>query len=172
MKVCKFCGGRTEDSTKECTNCGSLQFLHICPNCSTEFAGSFCPTCGTRYDAVARICPQCKSKFYSNSCPNCDYNPGVRPSVTRDYDRRYAGANGNAMVGLVFAIIGIFTGMFPFSIIALVLCSKEKKKEDLPEHAMKLARTGYIASIVALCMNAFSVLFYLLMFVVSMAANK
>ena len=82
MKVCTFCGGRTENSTKVCTNCGSQQFLNICPNCSSEFSGSFCPTCGTRYDAPEI---DCSVLFTSKSW---EHSPGdiVKVLITNTYE--------------------------------------------------------------------------------------
>ena len=169
MKICRFCGGKTENSTKICTNCGSQQFLHICPNCSTEFEGSFCPTCGTRYDAPSHVCPQCNTKFYSKSCPNCGFNTETRIPGTRTYSyRRPYNASGNSLVALIFAVIGLMTLMFPFSIVAMVLAYKEKKREDVPENNRKYARAAWVVSIIALSMNVLMGFFYILAFIFSM----
>ena len=161
MKICKFCGGKTEDSTLTCANCGSQDFSHICPNCSTEFDGSFCPTCGTRFDAVSTVCPQCSTVFYSKSCPNCGYNPGTKfssPSVGSILQGRqnpFGNASTNTVIAFVLSLLGIMTFLFPLAIVGLVLALKEKKK---PEGDTKLNRIAIILSCIVLGVAALTIL--------------
>lgn len=139
MKLCTFCGSRTENSTKTCSNCGSQQFLYICPNCSSEFDGTFCPTCGTRYDAEAKTCPDCGTRYFTRFCTHCGYDPeknnahqysrqgnsSYRPLINRNY----------GLAGFIFSILGFMTCMFPFSIVGIVLGYKDMKSENKSKYA-------------------------------------
>ena len=150
MKICKFCGSKTDDTPVTCPNCGSAEFSHICPNCSSEFDGSFCPTCGTRYDAVSTVCPQCSTRFFSKSCPNCGYNPDV-------LSRRILPGNPGNLTAIAFAlsILGIMSFFFPLSIVGLVLALREKKK---PEGNTKMNQAAIIISIISLALAAMTIL--------------
>ncbi len=165
MKICKFCGGKTEDNTTTCPNCGSADFSHICPNCSSEFDGSFCPTCGTRYDAVSTVCPQCNTRFFSKSCPNCGYNPDV-------LGRRVFSANmGNlTLIAFVFSVLGLMTFFFPLSIAGLVLALRERKKPESNGNT-KMNQAAIIISAIALGLTALFVLSQGSMIVVSLLRN-
>ena len=124
MKVCTFCGGRTENSTKVCTNCGSQQFLNICPNCSSEFSGSFCPTCGTRYDAPSHVCPKCNRKYYSKACPNCGYIQGSDRGSQYGYRKPSildSDVNNRVRVSYLFSVFVLYTFPIPLSIISIYL---------------------------------------------------
>ena len=151
MKVCTFCGGRTENSTKVCSNCGSQQFLNICPNCSSEFSGSFCPTCGTRYDAPSHVCPKCNRKYYSKACPNCGYIQGSdrgsqygyrKPSIL-DPD-----VNNRVRVAFFFSVFGLFTLPIPLSIIAIYLGVKEKKAGNTGPFVTTSIVVGIVGTII------------------------
>lgn len=140
MKLCTFCGSRTENSTKTCSNCGSQQFLYICPNCSSEFDGTFCPTCGTRYDAEAKTCPKCGTRYFTRFCTHCGYDP--EKINEQQYSRSsYSGSrplirgSNSGMVGFIFSILGLMTCMFPFSIVGIVLGNKDMKSENKSKYS-------------------------------------
>ncbi len=137
MRVCTFCGCKTDEKVNSCPNCGSTGFLNVCPNCANEFEGAFCPDCGTRYNAIAKVCPDCRTKYFSNACPNCGYNGSssaktsnsqteYRPSTPRQDTR----AKANAMTPLILIILGTFTCMFPLTIVGLVLAIRAKNAGD------------------------------------------
>ena len=178
MKICNFCGYRTDDnSAKVCTSCGSKQFSFVCPNCSAEFEGKFCPTCGTKFDAVAKICPECGEKYFSRSCPDCGYNENAK-QYTQQTTANTAGTTGryslysspehkNAVMALVLTIVGFITCMPLFSIIGLVMAIAGNKKDDVDEKAKSLNKTTIVLSIFIL---AIAILVGILYFV-GMALN-
>lgn len=78
MKVCKFCGTESPDSTAICSSCGGNEFKHKCGNCGTVFEeGNFCPKCGVKAGAKAKKCPNCGAEYYSAVCPDCGYTNNV-----------------------------------------------------------------------------------------------
>ena len=129
MKVCTFCGCKTDDKTKNCASCGSQDFMFVCPNCSNQYTGKFCPSCGTKRGAVAKECPECGTKYFSRSCPNCGYNESRRQTNRASATSGYVvgTANKNTVIALAISIIGITTFMFPLPIISLILGIKEYK---------------------------------------------
>ena len=161
MKICNFCGYRTDDnSVKACTSCGSKQFSYVCPNCSAEFEGKFCPTCGTRYDAVAKICPECGEKYFTKSCPDCGYNPNAKvytqqssSNTTWSTGRRSmytSQAHRSAVLALVLSIVGMITCMPLFTIIGLVMAIMGNKKDDVDDRSRGINKTTISLSIVIL----------------------
>lgn len=169
MKICRFCGGKTENSTKCCTNCGSLQFLHICPNCSNEFDGSFCPTCGTRFDAPSCVCPNCNIKFYSKSCPNCGYSKENRntPRFNLGTRRITGDASPIVVVALIISVIGISTCIIPFPIISLVIALRERKNENNSARTIQMANATMWVSIIGIVMTGLFFAVYLFAAVLS-----
>ena len=161
MKICNFCGYRTDDnSVKTCASCGSKQFSFVCPNCSAEFEGKFCPTCGTKYDAVAKICPECGEKYFSNSCPVCGYNASRRSSDqartagSKTYNAPAAGqVNRRCLTAFSMAISGFLTCMFPLSLAALLVALKENKNEDLDVRSKMYNNLALALSVVGLFMD-------------------
>ena len=160
MKVCTFCGLKTDDKTSNCASCGSSDFLNVCPNCSNEFEGSFCPDCGTRYDALPAICQVCGTKFFTKACPNCGYVPGTRvnnsPSFGDNSTSFRQDISQNARLSFVFGLLGMFMMPIPFSIIAIVLASKELKagKES------SMARSGLVLGIVGVIFGVLLMIIY------------
>lgn len=160
MKVCTFCGLKTDDKTSNCASCGSSDFLNVCPNCSNEFEGSFCPDCGTRYNALPAICQVCGTKFYTKACPNCGYiagtrvNNGPRYGVNRSSFRQ--DVSTNARLSLVMGILGMFMMPIPLSIIAIVLASKELKVNK----NSSMARTGLVLGIVGVIFGVLMIVIY------------
>lgn len=139
MKICNFCGYRTDDnSVKTCASCGSKQLSYICPNCSAEFEGKFCPTCGTKYDAVGKVCPDCGKKYFSKACPVCGYNAArrntdqTRAAGSKLYDApANAPINRRCLTAFSMSITGFITCMFPLSLAALLMAVKENNNGDL-----------------------------------------
>ena len=131
MKVCTFCGLKTDDKTSNCSSCGSSDFLNVCPNCSNQFEGSFCPDCGTRYNALPAICQICGTKFYTRACPNCGAVAGTRANNAQRSDTYWSNgmnnATPNARLAFVFGLLGMFMLPIPFSIVAIVMANKEIK---------------------------------------------
>ena len=160
MKLCKFCGGTADNSAKSCTNCGSHQFVYVCPNCSGEYEGKFCPTCGTRFDAVAKVCPNCNTKYFSRCCPNCGFGESKKMRTQANSSNArierlntlYGGqTNRNAIISIVMSCIGIFTCMFPFSVVGFVLAMGEyKKKDEHDDKTNSMIKASLILSIVGL----------------------
>lgn len=160
MKVCTFCGLKTDDKTSNCASCGSSDFLNVCPNCSNEFEGSFCPDCGTRYNALPAICQVCGTKFYTKACPNCGYIAGTRvnngpnygikrPSIRQD-------VSFNARFSLALGVLGMFMMPIPLSIIAIVLASKELKVNK----NSSMARTGLVLGIIGVIFGVLMIVIY------------
>ena len=161
MKICNFCGYRTDDnSVKTCASCGSKQLSFVCPNCSAEFEGKFCPTCGTKFDAVAKICPECGEKYFSKSCPDCGYNEAKRSSAqarttgSKLYDAPASGqVNRRCLTAFSMAISGFLTCLFPLSLAALLMAVKENKNEDLDPRSKTFNNLALALSVVGLFMD-------------------
>ena len=155
MKICNFCGYRTDDnSAKACTSGGSKQFSYVCPNCSAEFEGKFCPTCGTKYDAVGKLCPECGEIYFSKSCPDCGYNENTRKFTqtntsanTGRYTMYSNPAHKNAVVALTLTIAGLMTCMPLLSIIGLVMAISGNKKDDVDERSKSMNKATVVISI-------------------------
>ncbi len=153
MKACNFCGCKVDDKDKSCPSCGSTTFQHVCPHCSNLFEGSFCPSCGVRYDAVPKTCPKCGTKYFARFCTHCGYNPekswtaedGSHRNVYT-FNNNENGAGNNGIIAIVFGCLGLFTCMFPFSIIAIVCAVRDKNKGNFN----RLSRTGLVLGIVGL----------------------
>lgn len=149
MRICSFCGCRFQESVPSCPNCGSTNYEHICPNCGNSFEGSFCNDCGIRFDAPPKTCPNCGKVFYTNACPDCGYStmqtrtqPTGAPDPTQGYTTPIpsgydnSGTSGNTysrrvqpdVTALMLSIMGLFTCMFPLSIVGMYLAIKEENK--------------------------------------------
>ena len=147
MRICSFCGCRFQESVPSCPNCGSTNYEHICPNCGNSFEGSFCNDCGIRFDAPPKTCPNCGKVFYTNACPDCGYStmqtrtqPTGAPDPTQGYTTPMpsgydnSGSSGNTysrraqpdVTALILSIMGLFTCMFPLSIVGMYLAIKEE----------------------------------------------
>lgn len=154
MKICEFCGCRVDEKTPACPNCSSTSFQHECPNCHNVFEGSFCNDCGIRYDAIAKTCPNCGKVYYTKACPNCGHDQvreNIQASVQsgQSYSNAdsQAGRGNNTTIALVLAILGLLTCMTPFSIIAMILASKEEqagRKSNLTKTTKVLSIMGII----------------------------
>ena len=160
MKVCTFCGLKTDDKTSNCASCGSSDFLNVCPNCSNEFEGSFCPDCGTRYNALPAICQVCGTKFYTKACPNCGYIAGTRVNNGPAYGVRRPSfrqdISMNARLSLALGVLGMFMMPIPLSIVAIVLASKELKvNKNSP-----MARAGLVLGIVGVIFGVLMIVIY------------
>ena len=162
MKVCTFCGCKTDDKSRTCSSCGSSAFMYVCPNCQNHFEGAYCPDCGTRFNAVAKICPKCSNKYFSKACPNCGHIIGVSPNPNSSYNGRptlsnnLAAANPNSRVAFVCGILGLFMLPIPLSIIAIVYANKEKQKGD----TSTINRSAMILGIMGLFMGVLMILVY------------
>lgn len=148
MKVCASCGYRCEDNMTECPNCADAQFLHLCPQCLTEFSDDCCPKCGIRYDAVPITCPTCGEQFFGEGCSLCGYM-AVKPKRTMssaggpafpgparltDYDQR---AQREAELGVIYAFLGLFCCGLPiFTIPALIHAFRARKMGDTSNSLM------------------------------------
>ena len=149
MRICSFCGCRFQESVPSCPNCGSTNYEHICPNCGNSFEGSFCNDCGIRFDAPPKTCPNCGKVFYTNACPDCGYSTmqtRTQP-VSNDGSSQYSQSSqgytaptysGNDytssrrvapdVTALLLSVMGLFTCMFPMSIVGMYLAIKEENK--------------------------------------------
>ena len=160
MKVCTFCGCKTDDKSRTCSSCGSSAFMYVCPNCQNHFEGAYCPDCGTRFNAVAKTCPKCSNKYFSKACPNCGYIAGTRvnngpsygikrPSIRQD-------VSFNARFSLALGVLGMFMMPIPLSIIAIVLASKELKVNK----NSSMARAGLVLGIVGVIFGVLMTVIY------------
>lgn len=162
MKLCTFCGSRTDNSTKTCSNCGSQQFLYVCPNCSSEFDGTFCPTCGTRYDAEAKTCPKCGTRYFTRFCTHCGYDPEkINEQKSRAFysnSRPLIRGSNSGIAGFIFSILGLMTCVFPFSIAGIVLGYKDMKSVDRSRYA----KPAVIIGVLGLTMEFLYIVFYII----------
>lgn len=160
MKICTFCGCKTDDKNKICASCGSSQFLYECPNCQNRFEGAFCPDCGTRFNAVAHTCPNCSTKYFSKACPNCGYIAGPSTYTPGSRYNIAFGNNSNASkLALIFGVLGIFVIPIPFSIIAIVLSVRDKRENG---NNNSFSKVGMVLGIVGL---ALACLYLMMMFI-------
>ena len=177
MKICTFCGCKTDNDNKVCASCGGNTFRYVCLNCNEEFDGLYCPSCGTRYDAVEKICPNCSNKYFSEACPKCGtvinnnnaYNGPIYSGPTYNvptYRSRYGRSSGLSMSALILSIFGlIFLSMGAiFSIIALVMASKVDKNNP---SEVKTAKAAKIISIIGLLINGLMILIYIIAYIYS-----
>ena len=152
MKVCTFCGCKTDDKSRTCASCGSSTFMYVCPNCQNHFEGAYCPDCGTRFNAVAHTCPKCSTKYCSNACPECGYKAGDA-SASYGSRRTYLGdlsISPNTRMAFIFSILGLSIMPFIFSPIALILTIKERKadnKSSLLTVSLALSIMGLVIAI-------------------------
>lgn len=167
MKICTFCGCKTDDKNRTCASCGSSTFLNVCPNCQNHFEGAFCPDCGTRYNAVAKICPNCSTKYFSKACPNCGHidRSTANPSYGSGTRAGVSGANTNVMAGFACGLFGVMMLPIPLSIIAIVISSKEKKKgNDTP-----LNKAAFVLGIFGLSIGVLFAFLYIVGAVVALS---
>lgn len=161
MKVCTFCGCKTDDKSRTCASCGSSAFMYVCPNCQNHFEGAYCPDCGTRFNAIPKTCPNCGTKYFSKACPNCGHIIGNNQNANR-YNGRptlnsYLDAsNQNTRVAFVCGLLGLFMLPIPLSIIAIIYANKEKKKGD----NSTLNRSAMILGILGLFMGVLMIIVY------------
>ena len=159
MKACDFCGCKVDEKERSCPSCGSTAFRHVCPKCSNLFEGSYCTKCGVRYDAVPKTCPECGTKFFTRFCTHCGYNPEKSWKADDGSFRTVRtfnsnNTNGNGMLAMIFGCIGLFTCLFPFSILAIVYALKDKKNGTYT----KQSQVGLYLGIAALVLGVFLVL--------------
>ncbi len=174
MKVCTFCGCKTDDKSRTCASCGSSAFMYVCPNCQNHFEGAYCPDCGTRFNAIAKVCPNCSTKYFSKACPNCGHIVSSKPNVS--YGSGYGGArssrfmneSANTRIAFVCAIMGFMMMFFPLSIIAIIFASKEKKAGN----DSALNKCALILGIISLALGIFIFVLYLFGFGVSILAQR
>ncbi len=172
MKICTFCGCKTDNNNKVCASCGGNTFKYVCQNCNEEFDGLYCPSCGTRFNAVEKICPNCSTKYFSNACPKCgtiiNSNNTYNSST---YRSRYGRSFGPSISALMLSIFGLFFfGMgIIFSIVALVMASKVDKNNP---SEVKTANVAKIMSIIGLVINGLVILFYLIMIIIGLATSS
>ena len=173
MKVCTFCGLKTDDKSSTCASCGSSDFLNVCPNCSNEFEGKFCPDCGTKYNQQPTICSQCRTKYFTKACPNCGYiSGGSIPNInygagTRTGNVKFSEMNANERLAFICGILGIFFLPIPLSIISLVYAGKEKKAGN-DSSAVKISM---VLGILGLMMGIMYLMFMIISCVAAVAGN-
>lgn len=169
MKICTFCGCKTDNSSKNCASCGGSTFKYVCLNCNEEFEGLYCPACGTRFNAVEKICPNCSTRYFSDACPKCglkksDVPHNLYTRTTSYINNSAAGKNG--LIAFILAIMGIFFGFggIIFGIIAIVMSTKADK--DNPSD-YRFAKTGKIIGIVDIAISVLTILLYIFVGVMS-----
>ena len=173
MKVCTFCGLKTDNNTSTCASCGSSDFLNVCPNCSNEFEGKFCPDCGTKYNQQPTICSQCRTKYFSKACPNCGYISGNSiPNInygsrTGTGNSKFVAMNNNERIAFLCGVLGIFLLPIPLSIIALVYANKEKKAGNNSSNV----KVSQILGILGLMMVVMYLMFMIISCVAAVAGN-
>lgn len=165
MKVCTFCGLKTDDKSVTCASCGSSDFLHVCPNCSNEFEGKFCPDCGTKYNQQPTICSQCRTKYFTKACPNCGYISGGSIPNTNYGSGTYSNRNtllkdmnANERLAFVCGLMGLFFLPIPLSIIAVYCASKEKKAGN----NSSFVRVGMVLGVVGICIGIMYTMFMII----------
>lgn len=170
MKICTFCGCKTDNNNKVCASCGGNTFKYICQNCNEEFDGLYCPSCGTRFNAVEKICPNCSTKYFSDACPKC--GTVMRNNQNGGFTLKTRYGNSSMGVGaMILSVFGIcFFGMgIIFSIVALVMASKVDKSNP---SEMKVAKTAKIISIIGLAINGLIILFYLILIIIGLVTGS
>ena len=167
MKVCTFCGCKTDDKSRTCASCGSSAFMYVCPNCQNHFEGAYCPDCGTRFNAVAKTCPTCSTKYFSKACPNCGYIQSNSRSYRTGNNRPVTTSNltPNMRIALAFSILGLFMLPIPFSVIALVMTRREKAAGNT---STTLTATAVI-SVIGIAVGCFQIMFMILSIIASAA---
>ena len=172
MKICTFCGCKTDNDNKVCASCGGNKFKYVCLNCNEEYDGLNCPACGTRYNAVEKICPNCSTRYFSDACPKCGsvINNNNNTYNGPTYRSRYGRSYGLSVSALMLSIFGIiFFGMGTiFSIIALVMASKVDKNNP---SEVKTANAAKIISIIGLAINGLVILFYIIFYIYAIASG-
>ena len=165
MRACNFCGCKFEEKMANCPNCGSTDFVHVCPNCKNLFEGAYCTECGVRFDEPARTCPNCGTVYYTDDCPTCgkamfeaktqakaQANPG--PGISGQDPASQAGKGNMPILAIIFSALGMMTCTFPFSLVGLVLAIRSEN------HGTKNKLT-LTAKVVAFVGMLFSLLFWI-----------
>lgn len=159
MKVCATCGYRCEDNETECRNCGDAQFLHLCPQCLTEFRDEFCPKCNIRYDTKPHICPNCGEEFFSEACPLCGYLTVKPEELPKDgpafpgpakLDPREGMAAKYAEMGIMYTVFGMMACGLPFFTVPGIIYAIKARKLGDQSNSLMIAFTIAALTVVEL----------------------
>lgn len=115
MKICKYCGAKSENSNARCVSCAGVDFKYICANCDNVFESGFCPNCGVKAGNEGRKCPDCGMLFFSRCCPNCGYDSAPRSNDDGEGYDFPDGTYDTSPIERSGALRGVLSAMLPFA---------------------------------------------------------